>query len=96
MARLTIADCLKKVEDKYQLIVLASQRARKVYAGASPTIEVKDRAPVLALREIAKNTIDTMSLEKNLIKSYRETKTPDFEEKEDVSDELKKIEEELK
>ncbi len=96
MARLTITDCLKNVKDKYELIVLAGQRSRQLYAGKTPTIEVKDRTPVVSLREIAKNTIDTVLLEKNLIKSFRETKEPDFEEKEEISDELKQIEEDLK
>ena len=70
MARLTIKDCLKNVKDKYELIVLAGQRSRQLYAGKIATIESKDRVPVVSLREIAKNTIDIALLEKNLIKSF--------------------------
>ena len=96
MARLTITDCLKNVKDKYELIVLAGQRSRQLYAVKTPTIKVEDRMPVVSLREIAENTVDTLALEKNLIKSFRETKELDFEEKEEISDELKQIEEDLK
>ncbi|MBN1783796.1 MAG: DNA-directed RNA polymerase subunit omega [Alphaproteobacteria bacterium] len=96
MARLTITDCLQKVKDKYELIVLASRRSRQRYDGASSTIDVDDRVPVTSLREIALETVDIDALRKDLVQSYRHTKDPVVLEKSDEkSDELKQIEAEL-
>ncbi len=97
MARLTITDCLKNVKDKFELIVLAGKRARQLYAGATPTVQVKDRVPVTSLREIANGSIDVDLLEKDLIKSFRQTKDPIVldENSDEKSDELKQIEAEL-
>lgn len=96
MARLTITDCLQKVKDKYELIVLAAKRARQRYDGAASTIDVDDRVPVTSLREIARGTVDVDDLRKDVVQSFRQTKDPVvLDETEEKSDELKKIEAEL-
>jgi DNA-directed RNA polymerase subunit omega len=54
MARVTVEDCLNNVNNRFALVLLSSQRARQLLKGAKPTVEhVKNKAPVLALREIA-------------------------------------------
>lgn len=59
MARVTVEDCLDQVENRFELVILSSKRARQLANGATPTLEwEKDKPTVLALRELAENTID--------------------------------------
>ncbi len=53
MARVTIEDCLQRVENMYELVHLATLRARQLYKGADPLVKSKNRIIVTALREIA-------------------------------------------
>ena len=54
MARVTVEDCLQNIDNRFALVLLASQRARQLLKGAKPTVEhSKNKAAVLALREIA-------------------------------------------
>ena len=53
MARVTIEDCLKNVDNMYELVHLATRRARQLYKGSDPTVKSKNRIIVTALREIA-------------------------------------------
>lgn len=53
MARITVEDCLQRVPNKYELIILASKRARQLFVGAKPLVESDNREIVTALREIA-------------------------------------------
>ncbi len=53
MARITVEDCLKKVPNKFELVLLAAKRARQLIKGGRPLLESDDREVVLALREIA-------------------------------------------
>ena len=58
MARLTVEDCLQYVENRYELVMLASKRARQIAMGADPLVpENNDKPTVIALREIADNLI---------------------------------------
>jgi DNA-directed RNA polymerase subunit omega len=58
MARVTVEDCLQNVDNLFQLVLLASQRARRLANGAEPTVPIEnDKATVLALREIAAGNI---------------------------------------
>jgi DNA-directed RNA polymerase subunit omega len=58
MARITVEDCLQNVDNLFQLVLLASQRARRLANGAEPTLAWEnDKATVLALREIAAGNI---------------------------------------
>lgn len=59
MARVTVEDCLTQVENRFELVILAAKRARQLANGAEPTLEWdKDKPTVMALRELADNTID--------------------------------------
>ena len=53
MSRITVEDCLEKVNNRFELVMLASKRARQLFRGARPLIESDNREVVLALREIA-------------------------------------------
>jgi DNA-directed RNA polymerase subunit omega len=53
MSRIKVEDCLEKVHSRFELVVLASQRARQLFKGAKPLIESDNREIVVALREIA-------------------------------------------
>ena len=53
MARVTIEDCLKRVDNMYELVHLATRRARQLYKGSEPLVKSKNRIVVTALREIA-------------------------------------------
>lgn len=68
MARVTVEDCIDKVLNRFELVMVASQRARKIGAGAGLTVERdNDKNPVIALREIAEETVDVAELKEELI-----------------------------
>ena len=53
MARITVEDCLKKVEIRFELVILAARRAKMIMKGAKPLVETENRSIVTSLREIA-------------------------------------------
>ena len=53
MSRITVEDCLQKVNNRFELVMLASKRARQLYRGAKPLLDSDNREVVVALREIA-------------------------------------------
>lgn len=57
MARVTIEDCLKTVENMYELVHIATKRARQLYKGANPLVKSKNRVVVTSLREIASGRV---------------------------------------
>ena len=82
MARVTVEDCVLKVPNRFQLVMLAAQRAREVSAGSPLTIDRdNDKNPVVALREIADSSVDLDSLANNLVKGLqRQVETDEPEE----------------
>jgi DNA-directed RNA polymerase subunit omega len=69
MARVTVEDCVLKVPNRFELVMMAAQRARDVSAGASLTIDRdNDKNPVVALREIADDTVSLEALREALVK----------------------------
>jgi DNA-directed RNA polymerase subunit omega len=83
MARVTVEDCIDKVENRFELVLLASHRARMVSSGAQITIDRdNDKNPVVALREIADETISPGDLKEDLIhalQKYVEVDEPEPE-----------------
>lgn len=70
MARVTVEDCVDKVTNRFELVMVASQRARKIGSGAALTVDRdNDKNPVVALREIADETIDVPELKEDLIRN---------------------------
>lgn len=61
MARITVEDCLENVDNRFELVLIASKRARQIAMGSVPKIPVEnDKPTVLALREIAENLVSTI------------------------------------
>ena len=72
MARITVEDCIDKFPSRFELVLVASNRARKLYTGESPTVEIdNDKNTVIALREIAEETITKEQLKNDLIQEYQ-------------------------
>jgi DNA-directed RNA polymerase subunit omega len=83
MARVTVEDCIDKVENRFDLVLLASHRARMISSGAQITIDRdNDKNPVVALREIAEQTVSPGDLKEELVHSlqkYVEVDEPESE-----------------
>ena len=83
MARVTVEDCIEKVDNRFELVLLASHRARLLASGAPLTVDRdRDKNPVVALREIAETTITPDDLKEQLIHSlqkYVEVDEPEAE-----------------
>jgi DNA-directed RNA polymerase subunit omega len=104
MARVTVEDCIVQIPNRFELVLLAAQRARNIGRGEEMTIDRdNDKNPVVALREIAETTIDLAAIEADLVKSLQRAPEPEPAEEEvldliatdenifgvmDVSDEL--------
>ena len=72
MARVTVEDCIDKVENRFDLVLLASHRARMISSGAAITIDRdNDKNPVVSLREIAETTVSPGDLKEDLIHSLQ-------------------------
>ena len=72
MARVTVEDCIDKVENRFELVLLASHRARQVSQGSQITVDRdNDKNPVVALREIADETLSPGDLKEDLIHSLQ-------------------------
>lgn len=83
MARVTVEDCIDKVDNRFELVLLAGHRARMISQGAPLTVDRdRDKNPVVALREIADETIAPEDLKEDLIHSlqkYVEVDEPEAE-----------------
>jgi DNA-directed RNA polymerase subunit omega len=81
MARVTVEDCVLKIPNRFDLVMLAAQRAREIAAGGNLTVERdNDKNPVVALREIAESSIDIDNLNQSLITGLQkqvETEEPE-------------------
>ena len=85
MARVTVEDCIDKVENRFELVLLASHRARMVSSGAPITVDRdNDKNPVVALREIADTTVSPEDLKEDLIHSLQKYVEVDEPEPESV------------
>ena len=72
MARVTVEDCIDKVENRFELVLLSAHRARQVSQGAPITVDRdNDKNPVVALREIADETLSPGDLKEDLIHSLQ-------------------------
>ena len=85
MARVTVEDCVTKIPNRFELVMVASQRARNISAGAALEVERdNDKNPVVALREIADNYVDQKELEEALIKGLQKFVEMDEPEEDEV------------
>ncbi len=78
MARVTVEDCVQKVPNRFELVLLASQRARNLSRGEELTVDRdNDKNPVVALREIAEETIELGKIEQDLVRSLSRAPEPE-------------------
>eukprot|EP01042_Synura_sphagnicola_P019324 gene19324-24456_t len=85
MARVTVEDCVDKIPNRFDLVLFAAQRARQISGGAEITIDRdRDKNPVVALREIAEETVRPSVLKENVIQSLQRVLPDD----DDVVDEI--------
>ena len=81
MARITVEDCIDKFESRFELVLVASNRARKLHSGENPTVEKdNDKPTVIALREIADESVPIDSLKEKLVQEYQTVSPLDEEE----------------
>ena len=82
MARITVEDCVDKFPSRFELVLVASQRARELHSGEAPTVDKdNDKNTVIALREIADVTIPIEKLKENLIEGFQKVTINDEEDK---------------
>ena len=78
MARVTVEDCIEKINNRFELVMLAAQRARTLSSGAELTVDRdNDKNCVVALREIAEETLDLVEIEESLVKGLQRYVEPD-------------------
>jgi len=87
MARVTVEDCVVKVPNRFDLVLLASHRARAISSGAPLTVDRdNDKNPVVALREIADETIKVDTLQTNFVESMQKYIDRDEPEEDEMTD----------
>ena len=85
MARITVEDCIKLVNNQYDLVILAKERAVQLGRGATPAVDPEnDKKPVIALREIGESKITAEELEESIVSKLRQI--PDYEEEEELEE----------
>ena len=86
MARVTVEDCIDKVSNRFELVLLAAHRARMISGGVEPSLDRdNDKNPVLALREIAVETVTFDELMESTIESHQRQIEVDEPDDEDLS-----------
>jgi DNA-directed RNA polymerase subunit omega len=96
MARVTVEDCLEKVVNRFELVVLASERAKRINSGAPITVDRdNDKDAVIALREIAASNVDIQTLRDSLVARLQKLNKIDEIESDDEVIEAENIEEDF-
>lgn len=79
MARVTVEDCVELVPNRFELVVLAAQRAREISSGGELTVDRdRDKNPVVALREIAESTVGLDDLREGVVQSHQRQIEPAY------------------
>ena len=85
MARITVEDCIKLINNQYDLVILAKERAVQLGRGATPAVDPEnDKKPVIALREISESKITAEELKESIVSKLRQI--PDYEEEEELEE----------
>ena len=85
MARVTVEDCVDKVSNRFDLVLLAAQRAREISGGSELTVDRdRDKNPVVALREIAETTVRPVELKETLVSSLQRVLPDDDDEIDEI------------
>jgi DNA-directed RNA polymerase subunit omega len=85
MARVTVEDCVDKIPNRFDLVLLAAQRARQISGGAELTLDRdRDKNPVVALREIAEQTVTPASLSESVVSGLQKVQIDDEEAPDEI------------
>ena len=85
MARVTVEDCVEKIPNRFELVLMAARRARTIAAGSMLTVDRdNDKNPVVSLREIGDNTIDLEGLKTDLIHTLQRRVEVDEPEEDNI------------
>ena len=85
MARITVEDCIKQVNNQYDLVILAKERAVQLGRGAAPAVDPEDdKKPVIALREIGESKVTPDELQESIVSKLRQI--PDYQEEEELEE----------
>ena len=94
MARVTVEDCVEKVSNRFELVLLAAQRARDLSVGAEMQVEKdNDKNPVVALREIAEDKVDHGELQEEIVRGMQ--RHIERDDPEDDEDDIEALEAEM-
>src|SRR6185437_1100352 len=86
MARVTVEDCVDKIPNRFDLVLLAAQRARQISGGADLTVDRdRDKNPVVALREIADVTVKPRDLEEAVVTNLQKVRIDEEDETEELA-----------
>jgi DNA-directed RNA polymerase subunit omega len=86
MARVTVEDCVDKIPNRFELVLAAAQRARQISGGADLTIDRdRDKNPVVALREIAEQTVKPKHLEEAIISNLQRVRVDEDDETDELA-----------
>ncbi|MFN3591460.1 MAG: DNA-directed RNA polymerase subunit omega [Thermaurantiacus sp.] len=85
MARVTVEDCIEVVSNRFDLVLMAAQRARQISGGAELTIDRdRDKNPVVALREIAERNVKPAELEERIISELQKVQIDEDDEADEI------------
>ena len=86
MARVTVEDCVDKIQNRFDLVLIAAQRARQISGGGDLTIDRdRDKNPVVALREIAEETVRPKHLEEAIVTNLQKVRIDEEDETEELA-----------
>ena len=89
MARITVEDCIDKFPSRFELVLVASNRARKLHSGETPIVDKdNDKNTVIALREIAEEKLSIDYLKNDLIEEYQTVTLTEDEEETDLNNDI--------
>jgi DNA-directed RNA polymerase subunit omega len=71
MARITVEDCVTVVPNRFELCLVASNRAKSILSGSATTLDRKEKPAVISLREIAEGLVDVESVKRNIVRSIK-------------------------
>lgn len=71
MARITVEDCVTVVPNRFELCLVASNRAKSILSGAATTLDRKEKPAVISLREIAEGLVDVEAVRRNIVRSIK-------------------------
>ncbi len=71
MARITVEDCVTVVQNRFELCLVASSRAKSILSGAATSLDRKEKPAVISLREIADGLVDVENIRKNIVRSIK-------------------------